>query len=378
MSSLALALSAVLVLHVDATQMGFLTALIWLPSLLFGLHAGAFLDRRGRRRVTMIVADLGRCALLTSIPVAYGLGVLTLAQLYLVAFGTGALSVLFNVSDGTLFVALVPPERYIEANSLIYGSRALSFVGGPSVGGVLVQLLRAPFAVAADALSFLGSALLLSRTRATEPPIANESGSGAVSAGVRFIISSPVIRPALLATATVNLFTIGFSALFVLYAVRRLHISPGLLGVVLGAGAIGGLLGAAVTKRLSDRIGVGRACALGCLVFAAPLTLVPLAGGPRPLVLVMLFLAEFLSGFGVMLLDITISSIFAAVIPDELRARAMGAYQAVNFGTRPLGALGAGALGVTLGLRDTLWIAAAGATLSFLWLLAAPVRRLVL
>ena len=377
-SSLALALSAVLVLHVDATQMGFLTALIWLPSLLFGLHAGAFLDRRGRRRMTMIVADLGRCALLTSIPVAYGLGVLTMAQLYLVAFGTGALSVLFNVSDGTLFVALVPPERYIEANSLIYGSRALSFVGGPSIGGVLVQLLRAPFAVAADALSFLGSALLLSRTRATEPPIANESGPGAVSAGVRFIISSPVIRPALLATATVNLFTIGLSALFVLYAVRRLHISPGLLGLVLGAGAIGGLLGAAVTKRLSDRIGVGRACALGCLVFGAPLTLVPLAGGPRPLVLAMLFLAEFLSGFGVMLLDITISSIFAAVIPDELRARTMGAYQAVNFGTRPLGALGAGALGGTLGLRDTLWIAATGATLSFLWLLAAPVRRLIL
>jgi MFS family permease len=377
-SSLALPLSAVLVLHADAAQMGFLTALIWLPSLLFGLHAGALLDRRGRRRMTMIVADLGRCALLTSIPVAYGLRALTLVQLYLVAFGAGALSVLFNVSDGTLFVALVPSERYVEANSLIYGSRALSFVGGPSLGGVLVQLLRAPFAVAADALSFLGSALLLSRTRATEPPVANDPGSGAVSAGVRFIISSPIIRPALLATATVNLFTFGFSALFVLYAVRRLHVSPGLLGVVLGAGAVGGLLGAAVTKRLSAGIGIGRACALGCVVFAAPLMLVPLASGPRPLVLAMLFLAEFLSGFGVMLLDISISSIFAAVIPDELRARAMGAYQAVNFGTRPIGALGAGALGGTLGLRNTLWIAAAGATLAFLWLLSAPFRRLVL
>ncbi len=377
-SGLALPLSAVLVLHANATQMGFLTALTWLPSLLLGLHAGAFVDRRGRRRMTMIAADLGRFGLLISIPVGYAFGALTLAQLYAVAFGAGAFSVLFNVADGTLFVALVPAERYVDANSLIYGSRALSFVGGPSLGGVLVQLLRAPFAIAADALSFLGSALLLHRTDACEPPAAGGSGSAALVAGVRFIVSSPVVRPLLAATAMVNLFTLGFGALFVLYAIRRLHVSPGVLGLVLGAGAIGGLLGAALTKRLSTRIGVGRACALGCFVFAAPLSLVPLAGGPRALVLAMLFLAEFFSGFGVMLLDITISSIFAAVIPDELRARVTGAYQSVNFGTRPLGALGAGALAGAIGLRGTLWIAAAGATLAFLWLLTAPVRRLAL
>jgi MFS family permease len=172
--------------------MGYLTALEWLPSLLFGLHAGAWVDRRGRRRRTMIAADLGRAALFTSIPACYALHVLTLPQLYVVTFGAGALSVMFNVSDGTLFVSIVPPERYVDGQSLIYGSRALSFVGGPSIGGVLVQALSAPVAVAANALSFLGSAFFLGRIRPAEPP--TDDGQGSVTADARFIAGSALVR----------------------------------------------------------------------------------------------------------------------------------------------------------------------------------------
>jgi MFS family permease len=133
-SSVALPLVAVLTLRASAAQMGFLAALVWLPSLLFGLHAGALADQRGHWRAMMIVADLGRAALLASIPVCYALGVLTIWQLYAVALGTGAFSVLFTVCQPTLFVALVPSGSYLEGNSLIYGSRALSFTGGPSAG----------------------------------------------------------------------------------------------------------------------------------------------------------------------------------------------------------------------------------------------------
>lgn len=372
-SSVAVPLTAVLVLKASAAEMGYLTALIWLPSLLFGVHAGAWVDRRGRRRTTMIVADLGRFALLASVPACYALGVLTLAQLYAVAFAAGTLSVLFSVSDSTLFVALVPPDQYVDGNSLIYASRALSFVGGPSVGGLLVQWLTAPFAVAADALSFLGSALFLGRIRPAEPPPA-QAGNDSLTAGARFIVRSPIVRASLCAVATINFFNLAFLALFTLYAVRRLHVVPGVLGLILGAGAVGGLFGAAVTKRLSLAVGVGWAFVLGCIVFPAPLLLVPLAGGPRPVVLAMLFLAEFGSGFGVMVLDISFGSIFAAVVPDDMRARVNGAFQAVNYGTRPLGALAAGGLGALIGLRPTLWLAAGGATLGFLWILLSPVR----
>src|SRR5262245_17084167 len=370
-SSIALPLVAVLALHADSAQMGVLAALVWLPSLLFGLHAGAWVDRRGHRRATMIGADLGRAALLVSIPVSYEFGMLTLWQLYTVAFGVGVLSVLFTVSDPTLFVSIVPDDKYVEGNSLIYGSRALSFVGGPSVGGVLVQFLSAPFAVLADAASFVGSAFFLARIRPTEPPAA-ESGKGTLTAGARFIKNSPIVRASLLAVSVINFFNFVFFALFVLYATRYLHVAPGLLGLVLGIGAIGGVLGSLLTKQLVNRLGVGRVYTISCLVFTAPLVLVPLAAGPRPVILAMLMAAEFVAGFGVMILDISIGSILLAVIPDDLRSRVSGAFQAVNYGTRPLGALVGGVLGTVIGPRLTLWVAAIGGMLGFLVLLPTP------
>ncbi len=373
-SSIALPLVAVLTLRVNPAQIGFLSALVWLPSLLFSLHAGAWVDRRGRRRATMIAADIGRAVLLASIPACYALGVLTIWQLYAVAFCTGTFSMLFWVCQPALFVALVPSEQYVEGNSLVFGSRAMSFVGGPSAGGLLVQLLTAPYAVVADALSFLGSAFFLSRIRPAEAP-ADRAGKGSVLAGARFIRHSVIVRSSLIAIATVNFFNFVFFALFLLYAVRSLHVRPGLLGLVLGAGAVGGVLGALATRRLAAWMGVGMVYTLGCLVFAAPMVLVPLAGGSQPVILAMLFAAEFGSGFGVMALDISIGSMFAAVIPDQLRSRVSGAFSAVNDGIRPLGALAGGLGGTYIGLRPTLWIAAIGGLAGFFLLLPTPVPR---
>lgn len=370
-SGIAIPLVAVLVLHADAADMGYLTALVWLPSLLFGVHAGAWVDRRGTRRKTMIAADLGRFALLTTLPVSYALGALTLYQLFAVAFCVGLLSVFFNVANSALFVAVTPGDEYLSGNSLVYASRALSFVGGPSIGGLLVQLLSAPVAVVADALSYVGSAFFLHRIRPAEPPA--DGGAGSVAAGARFISGSSIVRASLVAVATVNFFNLMFSALYMLYAVRELHLSAGLIGLVLGAAAVGSVLGSAVTKLVADRIGVGRAFTAGCLLFTAPLLLVPLAAGAKLLVLAMLFAAEFVSGFGVMMLDISYGAIAAAVIPNELRSRVSGAFQAVNYGTRPAGALLGGLLGAQLGLRPALWIAAAGGTAGFLLLLPSPV-----
>lgn len=204
-SAIAIPFVAVISLHADATQVGVLTALPWLPSLLFALPAGAWVDRYARRRATMIAADLGRAALLAGLPVAYWLGVLSIAQLYVVAFAVGTLNVLFSVCNPGVFVGVVPEERYVDGNSLIHGSRALSFVAGPSLGGLLVQLLTAPVAVLADALSFLGSAFFLTRIRPPEaPPSAKERG--ALVAGLRFILRSDVVRASLAAVSVVNFF----------------------------------------------------------------------------------------------------------------------------------------------------------------------------
>ncbi len=276
---IALPLAAVLVLHAGPAQMGYLVAAGWAPNLLFSLHAGAWLDRHGHRRRAMLIADLGRALLLGTIPLAYALDSLTLGQLYVVAFLTGTLSAIFYVAYSTLFVAIVPRERYVAANSMLSGSRALSFVVGPSLGGVLVQLLKAPFALVVDSASFLASAAFLRSISPAEPPT-EEATRGHVVAGVRFIRDSPVVRASLAATATINFFTFVFYALFILFATDSLGVRPGTLGAILGAGALGGVIGSAITGRLGRRIGIGPAFLLGCVLFPAPLVLVPLGRGP--------------------------------------------------------------------------------------------------
>jgi len=148
------------------------------------------------------------------------------------------------------------------------------------------------------------------------------------------------------------------------------------LGLLLGVAAGGGLLGAAVTKRVAARIGIGWTCVLGCLLFTAPLMLWPLAASfGRPVMLAMVFAGELGCGFGVMMLDISGGAIFAAVIPDSLRSRVTGAFNAANYGTRPAGALLGGLLGTVLGLRSAMWIATGGGVLSCLLMLPTPLPR---
>jgi MFS family permease len=372
---LALPLLAVLGAHAGAAQMGYLTAAELLPSLLLSLLAGAWADRRAYKRRIMIMADAGRAVLLLAIPLLYVLDALTLTQLYVVAFLIGTMSVLFEVCRTTLFVSLVSKEDYIPANALLNGARAMSFVAGPSVGGVLVQVLSAPVALVADALSYLYSAVLLGRIRPVEPPPSTAPGLG-IGQGLRFIARSPVMRAMLAASTTLNLFNYMFHALLVLYAVRYLHFSPGLLGLVFGVASVGALIGAAVTGRLVDRLGIGPVFVFSYVLFPAPLVLVPLAGGDQPLVVAMFFAAEFLAGMGVMILDIVAGSIQTAVVPDELRARVAGAHRTINYGIRPVGALLGGAVGAAIGVHPTLWIATVGALAGVLWLLPSPIPRM--
>jgi predicted MFS family arabinose efflux permease len=248
-------------------------------------------------------------------------------------------------------------------------------VAGPTIGGLLVQAVTAPAALLLDACSYVFSALFLGSISPEEPP-AEEAERGHVVAGLRFIARSAVMRSSLAATATVNFFNFVFWALFVLYVTRELDVPAGTLGLILGAGAVGGVIGSLVTGRISRWIGLGPAYVVGCVLFPLPLLLVPLASGPRWLVVLMLFFAEFWSGVGVMMLDISAGAIFAALIPDRLRSRVSGAYSFVNYGVRPLGSLVGGALGSTIGLRPTLWIGTIGALAGVLWLLPSPIPRL--
>jgi MFS family permease len=374
-SNIALPLTAVLALHATAGQMGAVLTVSLIPNLLFSLHAGVWVDRSGRRRQAMLVADVLRGLVTLTIPIAYAFGWLTWPLLYVVAFLLGSLSVLFFVAYGGFFQAVVERADYVEGQALVNGTRGASFLFGTSLGGGLVQLLRGPYALAVDGVSFFWSALMLGRIDVEEPPAAPRE-SGGVLSGLRWIRNNAIIRAELLGVATLNLFNFMYFALLMLYLTRYLHLRPGVIGLVLGIAAVGTLGTAPVTGRLSRRFGLGRTFIAGCFLFPAPLILVPAAGGPRWLVLAMLFTAELLSGIGLMLLDILAGVLTAGTVPAQMRGRVSGAFMVVNYGVRPVGTTIGGALGATIGVHTTLWIATIGALAGLAFLLPSPIRTM--
>ncbi|WP_231954754.1 MFS transporter [Actinoplanes derwentensis] len=376
-SLIAIPLLAVLTIGAGAAEMGYLTAAALLPNLFLSLLAGAWVDRRGYKRKVMIGADLGRAALLLVVPVLAFTGVLNLWHLCALSFAIGTLTVFYEVADGSLFAAVVRRPDYIAANSLTNGARAMSFVAGPSVGGVLVQVLTAPFALVADVLSYLGSALLLTRIAPPESP-GSPSGSGGwgISSGLTFIARSAVLRQLLLGVTVINLFNYVFHALLILYVTTVLGLSPGMLGAVIGIASIGGLVGAAVTGPLTRRFGIGPVVVLGYVAFPLPLILIPLADGPPPMVIGMLLTAEFFSALGVMILDIGVGSLQTAATPVSRLSLVKGAQRTVNYGVRPIGALLGGFLGERIGVHPALWIGAVGALTGVFFVLFSPVPRM--
>jgi MFS family permease len=376
-SLIAIPLLAVLTIGAGAVQMGFLTAAALLPNLFLSLLAGAWVDRRAYKRKVMICADLGRAALLVVVPVLAFVGVLRLWHLCVLSFAIGTLTVFYEVADGSLFASVVRRPDYIAANSLTNGARAMSFVAGPSVGGVLVQVLTAPFALVADVLSFVGSALLLTRIAPPENAGSRSEGGGlGIGSGLAVIFRSPVLRQLLLGATVINLFNYAFDALLILYVTTVLGISPGMLGALIGIASIGGLVGAAVTGPLTRRFGIGPVAVLGYLAFPLPLVLIPLADGPRPVVIGMLLAAEFLSSLGVMILDIGVGSLQTAATPVSRLSLVKGAQRTVNYGVRPIGALLGGLFGGLIGVQATLWTGAVGAVAGVLFILFSPVPHM--
>jgi MFS family permease len=377
-SALAIPLTAILALHASALEVGILTAMAWLPHLLFSLPAGVWIDRRAHRRRNMIVVDILRATALATIPVAWWLGALTMWQLVAVAFAVGALTVFFDLSGASFFVALVHRSQYVDATSKLSTTRSLSYIAGPSTAGFLVQALTAPVAIAADSLSFVVSAIALRGVRVREPEV-KLNGSSAradLKDGFRYLAHQPVLRAGVACTSTINFFSFFIFAIFVLYASQTLGLSAGAIGLILGAASFGALAGALIAPRVGRRLGIGRAVVVGSVLFPAPMALFPLAHGPHWLSGAMLLAGEFLASVGVMIFDVNQNSLMLMLIPQAVRSRVVGVSRFFNYGTRPFGALLGGALGATIGLRPTLWVAVAGCLIGVLFLLVSPMPHM--
>ena len=378
---LALPLVAILVLGASAFEVALLAAVETLPFLLLTLPAGVWVDRLPRRMI-LIVGDVGRALALISIPVAHLAGVLTMYQLYLVAFTTGVLTVFFDVAYQAYLPSLVERDQIVEGNSKLQVSASGAQIAGPGIAGFLVGAITAPLAILVDALSFLGSAAFVFLIRRSEPPIEQREGAGGrlsrmraeIGEGLRYVFRHPYLRNIAGSTATSNLFGNIFFAIFLVYAIRELQLRPEVIGLVLAVGNIGFLLGAVVANRVAERIGVGPAIVWSAFLFGPALVIVPLA--PRELAVPVLIASGALAGLSTVVYNVNQVSLRQAITPERMQGRMNATMRFIVWGVNPIGAAIGGVLAATIQLVPTLWIGAIGSCFAFLWVLFSPVRSL--
>ena len=376
---LALPLTAVVTLDASGVEMGLLAAAGISPALVAGLFAGALVDRT-RRRPILIAADLGRAAVLGSVPVVYLLDWLSVWYLCLVAFLAGVLTTFFDIAHASLLPSIVRREQLVEGNSKLEISRSGALILGPGLAGLIVYLLTAPIAILIDSFSFVLSALALGRVRAVEArPERFEprrSLLADVREGVGVIARSPLLWTMGNSLGVYNLFAGMFSAVYLLFVTRELDVPPAAVGIIFGIGGLGFPVAALSARRVADSIGVGPTIVWGACVSDAAFLLVPLATGPVVMAVAMLTFARLVATLGGPVTSINQISLRQAITPDRLLGRVNGTMRFVSLGLAPLGALVGGLLGDLIGPRPTLAVGAIGLQIGFVILYLSPIRAL--
>jgi MFS family permease len=382
-TGLAIPLLATLVLGAGPLEFGILGVVRFLPWILFTLPAGVWVDRM-RRRPILIGADLARAVLLTSIPLAFLGGWLTLIQVYFVAFLAGTFEVFFDVAYQSYLPNIVERDELVEGNSKLELSRAASQVAGPTVAGFLIQAIQAPFAILFDAASYLIAALFVGFIRREETgPEPHDPATGErpsmwqeARAGVGYVFSNRYLRSIAACTGTANLFSNMSGAVLILYLVGQdaLNLTPGRIGIIFALGNLGVILGALTGGRLAKALGIGPTIIISAAVSGIATFAVPLAPQEDPFWV--LVIGGLIVGFGVVVYNVNQVGLRQAITPDRMLGRMNATMRLIVWGTIPIGALIGGILGTVFGLVPVLWVSAIGASLSFLPVLFSPVRSL--
>jgi MFS family permease len=382
-TELAIPILAVEILGAGALEMGILGVVRFLPWILFTLPAGVWVDRM-RRRPILISADIARAVLLTSIPIAFIGGWLSLIQVYFVAFLAGTFEVFFDIAYQSYLPSIVERDELVEGNSKLELSRAGSQVAGPTIAGFLIQAIQAPLAILFDAASYLGAAGFIAFIRRGEAaPKPHDPAEGKppgmwqeARAGVGYVFSNRYLRSIAATTGTANLFSNMSGAVLILYLLNEdaLNLTAGEIGIIFALGNLGVIVGALTGGRLAKGIGIGPTIVIGAAVSGLATFAVPLAPQDDPFWV--LVIGGLVLGFGVVVYNVNQVGLRQAITPDRMLGRMNATMRLIVWGTIPIGALIGGILGTVFGLVPVLWVSAIGASLSFLPVLLSPVRTL--
>ncbi|MFI5557873.1 MFS transporter [Amycolatopsis japonica] len=375
-TQIALPLVAVIALNASTFEVGLLAAAGTLAFALIALPAGAWVDG-GSKRSIMIVCNILRLVIIGSIPVAAAFGVLTMAQLYIVALAAGVCTVFFDVAYQSYLPSLMSAEHLMGANGKLGTTQAFAQLGGPSLGGGLVGAFGAAGAMAVDALSYVVSVLSIFGIRKREDPPkprTDESLRRRIAEGLRFVIGHSVLRKVVACTGVANLFSGMSWSLAMVFLVRELHVSPALTGLVMAGGAVGGIAGGALAGRLAKKIGSARIIWVSVLVFGAPQVVVAFAWPGWGVLLAPLGWA--IAYFAGMVYNVAQLSYRQSVTPPELMGRMNAAVRWVVWGTMPLGGVLGGLLGTLIGVRPTLMLALIGSWAAGWFVFFSPFRHM--
>ncbi|MER7908790.1 MFS transporter [Streptomyces sp. NPDC096068] len=367
-------------LDASSSQVGLVNAASYAPFLLVTLLVGVWVDRV-RRRPLMITANVGRALLVTAVPLLAVTDLLRIEFVYVAALLIGALTVVFDVAYQSYLPTLIGKEHLVEGNSKLQGTSSLAQIGGPGLAGLLIGWVTAPYALLINGASYLVSVVTLLTIRRPEPPpVVPERPTGlwkSVGDGIRIIWHSAHLRACALQSGLYNFCWMSLQTVFVLYAARRLDLSPGTIGLLLGTGAVGSLGGSLVARSLKRTMGLGPAILAALVLCCAAPVIIPLAPANDGILTLVLFVAAFaLIGAGGTMANIHIISLRQSITPDELLGRMNAGYRFVSWGMLPLGALLGGWLGDLIGLRETLFVTAGAFLSAVLVVLLSPVWRL--
>jgi len=368
---------AALLLDASALQMAGLAAAGMAPSVLVAMHAGVWVDRL-RRRPVMIAADLLRAAIIITIPIAFWFDALHIAHLYVVALGSGVLTIFFDVAYQSYLPTLVSRDELLEGNSKLTASASVSEFAGFSVSGWLVQVFNGPVALLIDAATFVGSAFSLGAIRSPEPPPipAAERTSVREEAvdGLRTVMRAPVLR-ALALTQAFAAFGFGvFAALYTLFVTRGLGFEPALLGVIYGIGGISSLLGALFAQRAARRWGVGPAMCAGVTMMGVSMLFI--AAAPEAGVIgAVLLIAQQISGDGMYTVyDVNAVSLRQSMVDDRMLGRVNAFMRMLELAFTLTGVLLGGVIGEFVGLRAAMTLSACFVITGGVLLILSPAR----
>jgi len=374
----ALRLVALLTLGAGVAEMAYLVVAASTGVLLVGLVAGAWVDRLPRRPV-LIWTDVIRAGLLFSVPAAAAAGTLRIEYLYVVAFLEACLGTLFDSAYHSYLPSLVGVDRLIEGNAKLSLTSSIAEVGGPGLAGALVQVVSAPFAILVDAVSFVVSAVSLLAIRAREAPRPRElrqTIGREIAEGVRVVRRHALVFPIAASSVSEHFFGSFYAALYALYLLQVLGLTPLLIGVVISAGGVGSLVGATFAGRVVRRFGIGRSILVMALASSAVGILTPLAAGPLFVATLMVFLPQLI-GDGMQTIQwIARDTVVQTAVPDRVLGRVNATLDVLSHGAAPFGALVAAVIAESYGVRTAMGIAWLGGLASVLFIVFSPLPRL--